>query len=114
MGIGRVPAGPEKWYVLEIYPGCQECGTSWAVGLTLYEEGTDSWEWWGKDYPVIEFSDIGMWATEILNTEVLKRAFMHELRTEDDLDEAVFAFTEFVDRGGLKDVFFATRAESTS
>jgi len=111
LGIGRVAAGPGVWLVLEVYPGCQDCGTDWAVGLTRVKEGTDDFRWFCEEYPVIEFDRLGMWGKKILDTEILKQEFMKEQGTGDDLEDTVFAFTEFVDHGGLRHVHFKTMAQ---
>ena len=106
--IAKLPAGDGSWYLLEVYPGCQDCGTSWGLGVTLIRETDDEWEY-HRSVPTAEFGPYGNWGTQILNTEILKKLFMESTGDDDDLSETNFAFSEFVSRDGLRSVFHETR-----
>lgn len=107
--IARVAAGEGRWLVLEVHPGRTYCGTEWGLGLTEVREDSEEWDWWFKDVPVAEFSRYGTWGTLLLDTEILKKRFMEDGGYTDGLDETPFAVAEFVDRGGLREVFWRTR-----
>ena len=46
--------GPDNsWYILQIYPSCQGCGT--AAGITIYKFATDEMKDWGAEQlPIID------------------------------------------------------------
>lgn len=110
--IGRIPGPrPGSWYVLEVHPGCTNgCGTEISLGVAEVEEGSEEWDIWFEEVPVLEFSSYRQWGTHVLDTEILKRAFMAEIGEDDDLADAPFALEEFVNGGGLREVFYQTRA----
>lgn len=106
--IAKLPKANGIWYLLEVYPGCTYCGTSWGLGVTWIAEDSEEWEWF-KDTPTLEFDRYQQWGTTILDIAVLRQQFKLEEGGEDDLGEVNFALEEFVSHGGLQRVFDETR-----
>jgi hypothetical protein len=99
-----------QWYVVEVYPGCTDCGTEWGLGISRTSEADDFWEDYYGHVPVADFDDrFGQWGTRILDTLILKRLYGEETGDDDDLSEVRFPFEEFIDRGGLRRAFNETR-----
>ncbi len=106
--LARLKADKNKWYLLEVYPGCTYCGTSWGVGVTLIKENRDFDEEWGS-VPIIELNkNLDQWGFPILDTEILKQEFKDVLQDQDELSAPNFAMEEFVESDGLQNVFWKT------
>lgn len=108
--IVKLPA-KGGWYALEVYPGCPDCTTTWGVGVTFVKAGSDEAEYLLDGVPDIAFDSRGMWGRPILDTALMREEFAKEAAHGDDDDsEAMYAFDQFVRRGGLRRVYYATAA----
>jgi hypothetical protein len=103
----RAPGG--GWYAIEVYPGCRDCGTGWALGASKIAAGREEEEYLLENVEEVVFDQYGTWGRPILDTDVLLDQFAKDVGGDDDLGEANFALQEFVDHGGLQAVFFETR-----
>lgn len=109
-GLVRFPArGRGMWYVLEVYPGCTDCGTDWALAVVRVKEGEEFGQALLDETPVGEFGAYENWGAKILDTRVLQRLYMEQLGSDDEFDPDPFALEEFVRQGGLIDTFRETR-----
>lgn len=110
LGLVRFPAMKARtWYVIEVYPGCTDCGTHWGLAVVLADEQEEFGEILIRETPVGEFDQYSQWAARILDTTVLRQLYKAELWQDDEDSPDAFAFDEFVNRGGLIDAFHKTR-----
>lgn len=108
--IAKIAAGDGKWLMLEVYPGCRDCGTSWQLTIQEFAEDDE----WDADLvertPTAELSETyRQWGVPILDTQILRKHFAQERGDDDEFSETNFALEEFISRGGLIDVFHETR-----
>ena len=106
----RVAGG---WVGIELYPGCENCGTGWALGATFVRDGSEEAEYLLDGTPDMVFDERGQWGLPILDLDVLRRLFAEYAENGDDPDgEANYALSEFLSRGGLRQVYHETRYPS--
>ena len=109
-GLVRVPGPEGVWHIVEVYPGCRDCGTDWALGLV---EAREDDEWWGfyEHVPVVEYNDLRMWGRPILKLAVVQRLFQEEYGSAamgDGADAYPDSYTpedamsDFLSGGGLR------------
>ena len=109
--IAKLPA-KGGWYAIEVYPGCPDCNTSWGLGVTFIARRSEEAEYLLEGVPDVAFDNRGMWGVPILDTAVMREQFAKEAENGDDPDsEAMYAFDEFVSRGGLRSAYYGTRAK---
>jgi len=71
VGDWRIPGPGKDVYVLEVYPGCQDCGT--AAGVTLYQFTPAEARTWGvEEIPGLPL-DAGGLALAVLDPKVLAK-----------------------------------------
>lgn len=117
--IVKMPA-PDGWYAIEIYSGCEGCGTDWTLTIAHIKPGGAGRVDRGdeltlEDTPEAVFdAHMSEWHQRILDTEILRKEFAKSVEGDDETDDmtaeeiSVFSFDEFVNRGGLIDVFRKT------
>lgn len=106
--IAKFPA-PGGWYVVEVHPGCNYCGTEWGLGVSRVRPGSE-WYDLGR-IPEARFFEIDgdlRWGTLILDTGALRREFARD--DPDEFSDANMALDEFVSGEGLRRVYHATRS----
>lgn len=121
--VVKMPA-PDGWYAIEVYPGCEYCGASWALTVAHIKAGATNRgdEMTLDETPEAVFDErMGEWHQPILDANVLRAEFAKSVEADDEIDEdstaaeiATYAFDDWVNRGGLLDVFRKTLKAAAS
>jgi hypothetical protein len=114
--IVKMPAPDGAWYAIEVYPGCDNCGASWALTVAriaaadLHHDAETL-----AETPEASFDKVmGEWHQQILDADILRAEFAKSVEGDDTPEDtppseiATFSLGEFVSRGGLITVFRKT------
>lgn len=111
--MAKLPAPDGGWFLIEVYPGCSDCGTDWSLAVSRAMEHD---EYLVEDAPPVEFSVHGMWGRKILDTQILEGQFRDDmggldLEPDDGYDDPADALSDFITNGGLRRAMHATLNE---